>query len=314
MMKIKNHQILHEISRGSLTTVYKAKHLNLDRFVLLKVLNSQWLCEADLLERFRREARISAKIDHPNIVRVYDFEVSSDLVYISLEYVEGQTLQHYLEQENPVTLEKAIAVFKDVLTALAYTHERGILHRDIKPANIMIDEREQARLTDFGLACLDDIPAVTEQGQSLGTPAYMAPEVVQGAAGSIQSDLFSVGVTFYEVLAGKSPFQKENMAATLHAVISEAIPDISKLRPEVPPNIVYLLKTLLAKAAEKRPENATEVLRILANNTAPPASHQAKATRKNKTRRPVFGLLASLLIVLVIYLWPGQKELEEKAG
>ncbi|KAA3613370.1 MAG: serine/threonine protein kinase [Calditrichaeota bacterium] len=318
-MKIKNHQILHEISRGSLTTVYKARHLNLDRFVLLKVLNSQWLQEADLLERFRREAQISAQINHPNIVRVYDFEVSTELVYISMEYVEGQTLQQFLEAEHPVSFDTGLQIFEDIVQALVYTHERGIIHRDIKPANIMIDQNSRARLTDFGLAHLSDIPAVTEQGQSMGTPAYMAPEVVQGAASSVQSDLYSTGLTMYELLRGESPFNKENMAATLHAVLSEDAPDLSQFRQDIPPWLLNLINEMIAKNAENRPQNALDVLARLkekssAGGSVKEAQSPSPVTTKKKMRWPIYAGLLIAAIVLLILGWQQFGEVGQVPG
>ena len=167
-MKIKNHEIHHEISRGALTTVYKARHLNLDRPVLLKVLNRQWLDQRDLLERFRREARIAGSLRHPGIVSVYDFEILPDLVYISMEYVDGQTAADYVKSQQPIPFEKIKKIFLDLLTALVYAHNKGVIHRDIKPSNILLDKTFNARLTDFGLASLVDVPGVTEQGYSLG--------------------------------------------------------------------------------------------------------------------------------------------------
>ncbi len=153
-MKIKNHEIISEINRGSLTTVYKAKHLNLDRLVLLKVLNQQWLNEKDLLARFKREAQISARLNHPNIVNVYDFEISADLVYISMEFVQGKPLDEYIKNNNPVSWTTIENIVLNILSALEYAHKNKVIHRDIKPGNILLDEKLNARLTDFGLAAL----------------------------------------------------------------------------------------------------------------------------------------------------------------
>ncbi len=262
-MNIRNHEIIHEISRGAITTVYKARHLNLNRTVILKVLNPQWLREQDLLKRFKREARISAHLRHPNIVNVYDFHIGSDLVYISLEYVEGGTLEQYIRENRSPEIPRIISVLRDTLRALDYAHERGIIHRDIKPGNILLDENFTARLTDFGLASFQDMPGVTVQGQSMGTPAYMPPELIRGEQAGVQSDLYSLGLTLYEMLTGDNPFRKENTAATLQAVLSEEAPDISGPRPDAPRWITDMTRQLMERDPRKRPPGTAVLLQRL---------------------------------------------------
>jgi serine/threonine protein kinase len=302
-MNIKNHEIIHEISRGPITTVYKARHLNLNRPVLLKVLNPQWLGQRDLLKRFKREAQISAHLQHPNIVNVYDFEISDDLVFISLEYIEGKTLSQFIHEENPVPFEKAISIFKDLLKALNYAHKKGVLHRDIKPDNILIDKDFNARLTDFGLASFKDTPSVTEQGQSMGTPAYMAPEQIEGKPANIQTDLYSLGLTLFELLTNESPFLKENTAATLQSILSEDLPKLTEIRSDAPKWLAESVDWLTKKQPDQRPKDALEVIKKFYGKT----KEQDSPKQRAGMGRPLlyFGAASIILIFLFYFFMPG---------
>jgi serine/threonine protein kinase len=309
-MNIKNHEIIHEISRGAISTVYKARHLNLNRPVLLKVLNPQWLGEKDLLKRFKREAQISAHLQHPNIVNVYDFETSDDLVFISLEYIEGKTLSQFIREENPVPFEKAISIFNDLLNALHYAHKKGVLHRDIKPDNILIDKELNAQLTDFGLAAFKDTPSVTEQGQSMGTPAYMAPEQIEGRPANIQTDLYSLGITLFELLTNESPFLKENTAATLQSILSEDVPKLSKVRPDAPEWIAEAVKWLTAKQRNQRPKGASEVIKRFYNKK----EKQDDTPQKTGLGKPFFYFSAAALIGIFLFYFFMPNNLPEQSS
>ncbi|MCB9057713.1 MAG: serine/threonine protein kinase [Calditrichae bacterium] len=309
-MKIKNHEILHEINRGALTTVYKARHLNLDRIVLLKVLNAQWLDQQDLLERFRREAQISGRLNHPGIVKVYDFEISSDIVYISMEYVDGQTASEYIKKNHPILIEEIVNIFKDLLQALDYAHKEGVIHRDIKPANILLDKSFNARLTDFGLASLINIPGVTEQGHSLGTPAYMAPEQIKGEKCDQQTDLYSLGITIYELISGKPVFQKENTAATIHSVLSDEIMDLQSIRKDIPDELGKIVKMLIQKEKNKRPGSAENVLKLLDKNHSEVVEQPIiKNTGDSSFQRMLLIISAFIISFLLIFYFVQDKEI-----
>lgn len=309
-MKIKNHEILHEISRGALTTVYKARHLNLDRIVLLKVLNKQWLSQQDLLERFQREARISARLKHPGIVNVYDFEISAELVYISLEFVDGQTIADYIKQNHPIPFEKIVTIFNGVLDALIYAHAKGVIHRDLKPANILLDKSFHARLTDFGLASLIDVPGVTEQGHSMGTPAYMAPEQIKGEKCDQQSDLYSLGITIYELASGKSAFQKENTAATLHSVLSDSLADLRNIRQDIPAEFIKIIELLTQKEKSLRPENASLVLKLLGKDIpAKLIKHESPVPFRKTVHRSLLAFSTALTIFLLFFYFRDNNEM-----
>jgi len=310
-MKIRNHEILEEISRGAITTVYKARHLNLDRDVVLKVLNKQWLGEHDLMERFRREARISAHLQHPNIVNVYDFDISDEQVFISLEFVNGYSLHSYLKNNYPLPFDKVLNFFCDILNALKYAHKKGVIHRDIKPSNIMIQNEQVARLTDFGLATLQENSVVTQHGQSIGTPAYMAPEVLQGEAASVKSDLYCLAVSVYEVLAGSLPFIKENPSATIQSVLNDNLPEIEKVIPNLPLWFSALIKKMLNKDPSNRPENAQAVLDIIKANTEIKSAELKKNPGSKKFK--IIIPLAAVLVPLIFFYLDKPVNPEEKS-
>ncbi len=292
-MKIKNHKIIREIHRGAITTVYQAHHTHLDRPVLLKVLNTQWLGENDLMERFHREARICARLRHPNIVTVYDFEVSDTLVYLSMEFVSGSPLNTYLRENGALTAEQARKLARDICHALAYAHEQGVIHRDIKPDNILLEPDGTARLTDFGLAAINESVTVTQQGQNMGTPAYMAPELIKGRPASVQSDLFSLGVTLYEACSGSSPFKQDTLAATFQHILTHNPLPLQSLRPDLDEIFCETVHSFMAKNPEKRPRKADAAL----FEKSKPANNKQNISQKfNYT--PFFLVVAGLVLIL----------------
>ncbi len=273
-MEIKGYRILREISRGPITTVYLANQVALDRPVLLKVLNVQWREEKDLIERFRREAKICARLKHPNIVSIFDFGESGKHFYISMEYVEGQPLHEFIRQRFPLPFPIVLYLAREILSGLAYAHQQGVIHRDIKPANILISNDGTVKIADFGMAMMTDLPGITAQGNAVGTPAYMPPEQALGKKPQPASDLFSLGVTLYELVSGKSPFQGANVAESLHKTLNETPPPLRKLHPEIPEWFSRLVESLLQKDPQKRPGDAARLLREISRFTRIPTEEQ----------------------------------------
>lgn len=259
-MEIKGYSILSEISRGPITTVYLGKQEALDRHVLLKVLNIQWKNESDLIERFRREAKICARLKHSNIVNIYDFGVEGQQFFISMEYIEGQTLAELIRQNHPLPFPVVLFIVHQILSGLAYAHRFNVIHRDIKPSNIMIDADGLVKITDFGLATISNLPAVTAQGFTAGTPDYMAPEQALHGKSGDRSDLFSLGATMFELVDGKSPFSDVNLAAVLNKTINYKPPSLIKLHPLVPEWFSIVVESLLEKNPAARPSSAQSIL------------------------------------------------------
>jgi len=252
-MEIKGYTILEEISRGPVTTVFRATQDALERTVLLKVLNIQWNQDSEFLERFRREARISAKLNHQNIASIFDFGMDGEYFYIAMEFITGRTLKELAEKAQPLPFSVILNLTKQICDGLIFAHGKGIVHRDIKPTNILVGHDGIVKITDFGLATVADLPSITEQGIGVGTPAYMSPEQALGKKASFQSDLFSLGATLYELCTGSSPFRADTLAETITNVTRNTPPPVSEINPEIPRRYGDLLTQLLEKDPARRP-------------------------------------------------------------
>ncbi|MDH7604230.1 MAG: serine/threonine-protein kinase, partial [Melioribacter sp.] len=202
-------EILDVLKKDEHAAVYLANHIYLSKKIILKVLNTEKISDQTLIERFKREAKLLAKLDHPNIIKVLDFGTSKEYFYISFEYIEGESLRNLLKHRNLSYEEKKLLTIQ-LFKALHFAHSNQIIHRDIKPENIFIDNNMNLKLGDFGLALSAEDNYVTSPYSIVGTPSYMSPEQVAGAKLTYQSDLFSAGVVIYEIFTGKNPFLKEN--------------------------------------------------------------------------------------------------------
>ena len=220
-MKIEGYTISEELSRGPITTVYRATQDALERSVVLKVLNIQWQNETDLVARFQREAKIYARLKHPNIVTIFNFGFSGEAFYLVMEDIKGQSLANLLKKHKSLPYPVALYIAREILSGLTYAHDKGVIHRDLKPSNILIDHDGLVKITDFGLATISDLPRITDHDSSVGTPAYMSPEQARGEQLDSRSDLFSLGVTIYEMFTGVSPFYDENLAVTINNVLTK---------------------------------------------------------------------------------------------
>ncbi len=260
---ISGYQIIRELHRGPITTAYLAVQTALDRQVLLKVLNEQWKTERELIARFEREAKICAHLQHPNIVTLYDFGVENDRFYLTMEYVEGPTLELFITEHHPLPIPIVEIIAEQIARGLSYAHSEGVVHRDIKPANILISPQGLVKIADFGLATVKSVPAVTMQGAAVGTPAYMAPELISRKPATPAGDIFSFGVTLYQTLTNSSPFEGEHLADTIQRVLKENPPPVKKTRPDVPHYLDELIGNMLNKTPEKRPSDGTAVLTFI---------------------------------------------------
>lgn len=320
-MKIEGYEIIKEISRGPITTVFLGRQLALERQVLIKLLNAQWQREADLIERFRREAIICARLKHPNIVSIYDVGTHSDHLYLVIEYIEGEDLGQFVKRHHPLPVELVLFISRELIAGLAYAHSRGIIHRDIKPANVMVSREGAVKITDFGLARSEDLPSITAQGGTVGTPAYMSPEQSRGEKLDQRSDIFSLGVTLYELASGELPFRGENFADSIQKVLKNNPPALSQVRPDIPNWFSGLVEGMLQKDPRKRPASTKEVLNHPGFHNLPANRERLAAfindpagfrPREKSAEKPVRGfflhpslrlptvILGALLLALVI--------------
>jgi serine/threonine protein kinase len=257
------YRVLEPLGRGGMAQVYKAYHAQLDRYVAIKVLRSDLVEQEEFLGRFRREARAASGLRHPNIVQVFDFDVQDDLYYMVMELLEGDTLRarlnEYRIKGQRMPLPEVVRILKDVLSGLAYAHSEGIIHRDIKPANIMLTRRGQAVLTDFGIAQIIGSTQYTVSGALMGTLNYMAPEQgLQGHCDS-RSDIYSLGIVFYEMLTGYTPFDADTPLAILMKHLNDPLPLPHLMDPTVPEALERIALKALAKNPEDRYQTPEEM-------------------------------------------------------
>ncbi len=249
--KLGEYEIVEHIGHGAVADVYKAYQRKLNRYVAIKVLSPIFAEEPTFRERFTREARAIAQLDHPNILPVYDFDQQDDLVYIVMQYVDTGSLADLMGQ--PLPLDFVLRILEQVGGALAYAHSRGIVHRDIKPGNILLGQGDWALLTDFGLVRMTEGPSdLTPSGMALGTPAYMAPEQVMGAAVDARADIYALGATVYHMVTGRVPYEGEAGMAIAFKHLSEPLVPPHVLNPNLPPAVDRVIVKALAKDRELR--------------------------------------------------------------
>jgi len=270
------YHIQREIASGGMGMVYHAIDLTLRREVAIKVLHKKYGGDPSFDQRFLQEARGLARLDHPNIVRIYAVEKEDGTHYIVMEYFPSHDLKHVLRERGPLSLPKALHIASEITRALAYAHQKNIVHRDIKPGNILVDEEDKIKITDFGIAAVLDEPGATVAGTIMGTPEYMSPEQAKGERVDAGSDLFSLGIVFYEMLTGKTPY--EGLAGA--AIVGKLAYDQSELDlvfpSSVPPSLQYLIRGLTKKRSGERLKDATLVLETLKD-------HQEKLESSSST-------------------------------
>jgi serine/threonine protein kinase len=239
-------------------SVYRAYDSRLRRWVALKIMHADLGLRPGFVDRFIREAQVAAMLEHPNIVTVYDIEPVGDSIQMVMSWIDGRDLQQILEREGGLEPDRAERLLTQMAAALDHAHlrDRPVLHRDIKPSNIMIGPNERVILTDFGIARLMGDVSLTQAGQIVGTPAFMAPEVVQGAEADGRADVYALGVVLYRMLTGQAPFQAQTPLALLHAHVHTPPPAPRTVVPTLPPGVDQVLARALAKDPNARFQTA----------------------------------------------------------
>ncbi len=261
--KLGRYDIIRVLGKGAMGVVYAGVDPNLERQVAIKTIRLQTLsaeAAAEFEGRFRTEARSAARLHHPNIVSVFDSGQDADTTFLVMELIEGQDLKHHLEAGARFSVRTALLMVHDLLLALEHAHQQKVVHRDVKPANILIEANGRVKLTDFGVARIQDPEESghTQVGGSVGTPRYMAPEQAKGLRGDARSDLFSAAVVLYELLTGDPPFRGENSFVIIHQINSFDPPPPSSIIPELPAALDGVLQKGLAKDPAHRFATARE--------------------------------------------------------
>ena len=261
---IGRYRITAELGRGGMGVVYKAWEESLQRYVAIKMLGDALAHDDALVERFLREARAVADLSHPNVVQVFTVDTHEGRPYFAMEYVEGESLKDLIHTSRRIDPRRAARIVREAASGLDAAHAKGVIHRDVKPDNIMLTKYGGVKVVDFGIARTADAESrLTGTGMMVGTPNYLCPEVCLGQEVDGRSDLFSLGVVFYEMLAGTSPFQADSPMAMMTAVVREAVPDIRQLAPEVDDDLRAIVAHLLAKDRQARYGSGAELVEDL---------------------------------------------------
>jgi serine/threonine-protein kinase len=264
------YQIEKLVARGGMATVYLAEDNRLDRKVAIKVIHPHLANDKSFREKFVREAKIAARLSHPNLVNVFDQAEDGDVVFLAMEYVSGITLRDALDKFGALSASRALDVFEPMVAALAAAHAAGVLHRDLKPENVLLSDDGKVKLSDFGLA--RPISAQTQTGAVVGTVAYLSPELVSRGVADARSDIYAAGIMLFELLTGRQPFQGEQAVHVALQHANSEVPAPSSLNDTIPELLDELVLWATAKLPQNRPSDAIEFHRVLL---------QAKADLKN---------------------------------
>lgn len=257
------------LGQGGMSAVYKATDPNLKRVVAVKLIHAHLSNDPGFVSRFEEEAASVAQLRHPNIIQVYDFnhDDESDSYYMVLEFLPGETVQQHLERLNKsdrkVSSAKAMQYMIDICEAVGYAHQRGMIHRDIKPANLMINVTDQCILMDFGIAKIVGGQRHTATGAVVGTAMYMSPEQIKGESPDNRSDIYSLGVTLFEMVSGQPPYQADSAMTLMMMHVNDPVPEIKNLNPDVPNDLVEVINKALAKDPNNRYQSASQMAKAL---------------------------------------------------
>jgi beta-lactam-binding protein with PASTA domain/tRNA A-37 threonylcarbamoyl transferase component Bud32 len=254
------YELTHLVARGGMAQVYRARDRLLDRPVALKVLFPELSVDRAFVERFRREAQAAANLSHPNIVPVFDWGEDGGTYYIVMEYIDGQPLSQALRAGGPVPADRVAQIGARVADALAYAHRHGVVHRDVKPGNVLLTSDDQVKVTDFGIArAVNTEESLTQTGAVMGTATYFSPEQAEGVGVDARSDIYSLGVLLYEMIAGRPPFVGDSPVAVASKHVREQPPPLRDLSPAVPPALEAVIAKAMAKSPGNRYQSAAEL-------------------------------------------------------
>jgi serine/threonine-protein kinase len=271
---IDHYRVLELVGRGAMGVVYKALDVNIDRPVAIKVMSAEARGDPNFVERFRQEARVQGALNHPNVALLFDYFVHEGAPVAVMEYIDGESLEQLIRRRGPIPAHESIPIFKQALCGVAAAHRAGIIHRDLKPANLMITKDGIVKVMDFGIAKRQGAPSATKVSTSIGSPFYMAPEQILGRPVDCRTDVYALGITLYELLAGQRPFNSRGKPEylVLDAHVNELPEPPTVYRYGIPQPIVDAVMRALAKEPDARFQSADEFMRALPDVGAPSAA------------------------------------------
>jgi serine/threonine protein kinase len=300
------YQIIEQIGQGGMGRVFKAKDLELDTTVALKMIKPQLSSDPDIINRFKRELLLAREIFHEHVIRIHDLGEIKGIKYISMNYIEGNTLKEILQSTGKLTIEKTIDIIKQVCSALIVAHNQGIIHRDLKPQNIMINKSGKAFVLDFGIARSINVESdASEEGIVLGTPDFMSPEQIKGEKPDATTDIYSLGIILYEMATGKLPFTAADHKELLYKHLHELPEPPSRFTPQLPLQLERIILKCLEKKKKNRFQSVQEILQEIEMDKtielAPVKTEKVKEIKKEKrVLKPFLKIALRVFIILVI--------------
>jgi eukaryotic-like serine/threonine-protein kinase len=305
--KIDHYKIIGPLGHGGMSHVYRAIDLLDQQEVVLKFPNDDLIGNIAVFERYKREAAIGSRLAHPHIQQLLNMEEKRSDEYLVVEFIAGHTLRSELSEHapEPLSQNEAVGIALQICDALAYAHEHGVFHRDIKPENIMVLENGDIKIIDFGIALLEGARRVTWRGLSgvVGTPGYMSPEQLRGERGSAASDIYALGIVLYEMLCGRTPFEDENIFASMNQRVSHDPPSLLEFNPQVPPALATVVMRAIRRDVEKRYKSMRDLSQDLEHlgEVAVTKYEPDKPAASQNRRLAIQATLVILAIALVIF-------------
>jgi serine/threonine protein kinase/streptogramin lyase len=307
--EIAGYRVERLLGRGGMGRVYLAEDTRLGRKVALKLLDPELAEDTRFRDRFVRESRLAASLDHPNVIPIYEAGESDGVLFIAMRYVEGTDLARLLEEEGPLPPERTVAILTHVAAALDAAHRKGLIHRDVKPGNILVGEDDHTYLTDFGLIKRRETDtALTKTGQFMGSVDYAAPEQIEGTTVDGRADVYSLGCVAYECLTGEPPYPRDSEVAVLYAHLNDPVPRPTAKRPELPAAVDAVVAKAMAKRPEERYGSAEELAKALPVALTAETPRYVPLPRKSRPTglvATVAGMIAVLVTVVTVLLTRG---------
>jgi eukaryotic-like serine/threonine-protein kinase len=305
--QIDHYQIVRQLGHGGMSRVYMALDAHNQQTVVLKFPSAELIGDIGVYERYKREAEIGNRVKHPYVQQLLNLGEPRSDEYLVMEYIRGRSLREMLEENHsrPLLSTEALRLALQICDALVYCHEHGVFHRDIKPENILVQDNGNIKIIDFGIALLQGARRVTWRGLTgmVGTPDYMSPEQLKGERGNAASDIYAVGILLYEMLAGRTPFDGENVFAVMNQHITQDPPSILDFCPDLSPELATVVMKAIRRDPEKRYHSMQEMLHVLQNlDAVKPVPYEPDVPRSHRARQVLTILTITVFIIFFIIL------------